>query len=262
MSGLALRLKIFTASQLCHPAIGALAGTLFHDRIPNRGCVIDVADSVVPPSAKASLFWRFYESAEIRFVRRYLPPDADVVELGASLGAVSAQIAKRLNPGRRLICVEGNAALLPLLDRNIRRNSRGAAHHVVNGAVDYSTAQELVPFRIDEQLIFSRLAGAADPADCPLVPRVTLASLLAEHGVGEYTLVSDIEGAEAGIIEADAGALANCRLVIAELHDCRFLGRRFKIEDLVGAMQHRGFRVVDRHGAVCVLAPVAHRGGT
>ena len=44
-------------------------------------------------------------------------------------------------------------------------------------------------------------------------------------GVGDFILVSDIEGAEAGMFDRDADALTRCRRMIVELHESTYGAR-------------------------------------
>lgn len=248
------RAKVLVAAALCRPPIGRLIAKRFENRIPNRGCVIEVDDAGVAASTAASLFFGFYESAEIRMVQRYLPRNVDVVELGASLGAVSAQIARRLAPGWRLVCVEANAALLPLLRRNVHANAPHAALTVVHGALDYSSSDATAAFVVAAENVFSRLAEPGEEARAVHVPRVTLSALLEHHRIADYVLVSDVEGAEAGLLERDKTALRRCRMIVAELHATSFARRRVGVEDLVRDVEALGFTVVARHGPVGVFA--------
>ena len=103
--------KMVLAEVLCHPAIGRLLAAFFHDRIRSAGFQFDTSSPRIAASSKAALFWRLYESAEIRYVNRWLSPDLDVVELGSSIGVVSSHIRRRLKPDRRLICVECDGEL-------------------------------------------------------------------------------------------------------------------------------------------------------
>lgn len=77
------------------------------------------------PALVASIFWGLYESAEIRFVRRYLDPDLDCLELGSGIGLVSRVIAVSLRPGRRLVCVEPREDLLACARENVDRLAKG-----------------------------------------------------------------------------------------------------------------------------------------
>jgi hypothetical protein len=84
-SGQFLLIKKIVVLFLCHSSMGKLIGLIWNNRIPHRGSRIEVpADG--DPRVNAMLYWGIYESAEIRFVRRYLGNELDVIELGSSLG--------------------------------------------------------------------------------------------------------------------------------------------------------------------------------
>ena len=252
---LATKAKVRVARQLCRPLVGRLVGAATGERVRCRGAVIDTASALVLPEVKASLYWGLYESAEIRFVQRHLPSDLDVVELGASIGVVSAHVARRLDPGRRLVCVEPNPGLHGVIERNVALNAPAVALRVVHGAVAYGGPS--VRFAVAKRNIDSRIAGSGEGVE---VPAVRLGELLRREGLGDFALVSDIEGGEAALLAEDGAALARCRLVIAELHATEHRGRAVGVDDLVAALAGLGFTIVDRHGPV-VVARRAGAGG-
>jgi FkbM family methyltransferase len=244
---------------LCCPQWGRLIGYAFRDRIPSSGVWIDTDSPLVSPEIKASLFWGFYESAEVRFVRRYLPRDLDVVELGASIGVVSSQIARRLDSHRRMICVEAHEALLPIIARNIRRNAPHIRADVQHGAVAYLD-QATIPFRVALRNVDSRIVEHPSASDAP-VPVVRLHQLVGAAGILDYALVCDIEGCEAGLLFEDAEALARCRFLIAELHEVEFRGERVTVRKMLERLEALGFTLVEQRGPV--VAAVKHcPGGT
>jgi FkbM family methyltransferase len=208
------------AEFLCRPVVGRWVSRVCRGRIPSlrfRGWRGATDAPGVRPGTVASIFWGIYESAEIRFVRRYLRPDLNVVELGASLGVVSAEVSMRQERGRR-ICVEANPALVPLLRRNVAANSRRGGEIVLNRAVDYSGRGTIRFVRGETSAggrtaAVSRLLTGAEKWD--EVEAVTLSQLLDEFDVGPYALVSDVEGSEAGFISYDAAALAPCRQLMS-----------------------------------------------
>ncbi len=239
------RAKVQLARQLCRPFVGRLVGSLAKDLIPSRGTIIDTSSPYVLPEVKARLFWRLYESSEIRFIQRYLPANLDVIELGSSLGAVSAQIARRLAPGRRLICVEANPGLRGLASRNVHLNVPQAVVNALEAAIAYGT--ETVRFEIGRTSTDSRVGSAGVE-----VPAIRLGQVLEHTGIGEYALVSDIEGAEAGIIVNDAAALGRCRFIVAELHATVNDGTVLSVDELLARLLSLGFILVARHGPVIV----------
>lgn len=251
MTALAQRLKLSVAKTLCHPSLGAIVAWALGNRIPSGHCVIDTGDLAISQSTKASIFFGFYEGAEIRFVERYLPASADVVDLGASAGVVSAHIARLLKPGRTLVCVEPNAALINCVERNVHGNGPGVVLELIHGAIDCEAVGRTTSFKTAEVPTCSRLAQRGECGES--VPRVRLADLLRTRNLNAPVLVCDIEGAEAGLLEEEAMALKEFQMIIIELHATEFRGRHVSVEDMVSAVVKLGFRLVDRRGPVCVF---------
>src|SRR5687768_4025361 len=99
---------------LCNNITGNLLHFFFPKNIPDirwKGFAFNINDSGMLKQHVASIFWGFYESAEIRFIEKYVDGKMDVIELGASSGIVSAHIVRKLNPSAKMICVEGNSNL-------------------------------------------------------------------------------------------------------------------------------------------------------
>src|SRR5690349_24825010 len=69
----------------------------------------------------AAVFWGFYESAEIRLIKKYFDGHSSVIEFGSSVGVVSAHVASAMKPGHRMICVEANPSLVSSIEKNIAR---------------------------------------------------------------------------------------------------------------------------------------------
>jgi FkbM family methyltransferase len=233
---------------LCNPLLGTLIGLITRNLIRHGACIIDTSNHRIEASTKARLFFGFYEDYELAFVRKYLPEDLDVVELGSSLGIMSSHIAQRILPQRTLVCVEANPYLIPILHSNIRRNATNSNIRLLNVAVDYSGEAE-VPLTINSNTAWSKVgfAGGRLTAEYVMVKAVTLTSILTSTSISKYALVCDIEGAEAGIVFADRTALEGCQHMIVELHDTEFQGRPVTVERLRMAVERNlGFTLVDR----------------
>ena len=191
-------------------------------------------------------------------MRRYLRPDLDVIELGGSIGAVTCEIARRQSPGLKIVSVEANPSLISLLRKNLAANVTGHSVTIVHRAVDYRSDRTSVTFIRRATSMDGVIDGAIHgihandaPGDVVQVPTCTLSALLEEHRIDEYSLISDIEGAEVGIIRRDAEALKRCRQIVIELHDT---SKTESIETLREALVgDHGFRLVDRNGPVCVF---------
>lgn len=248
--------KRFIARAICNPVIGRLISNLFQDLIPSHGSVIHTRNQAILPNVKAALFWGLYESAEVRFVRDYLRKDLDVVELGSSLGVVTSQILLKLEPDRRVVCVEANPHLLETLRKNIAENGRGRETSVVHGAIaDVPKSGKSVNLSLGENNTVSRVSDGAGSNDTVLVPGFTLSSILQKEGIeGDFALVSDIEGGEAGFIESDCDALGSCRQLIIELHETHWHGEVVTVDRLRFVLEQvHGFRLRTNRGPVCVF---------
>lgn len=247
-------LKAALGRMMTHPLVGHALGSWFSDSIPSRGLRIDTRSDVTS-AVKAMLFWGLYESAEIRFVQRFLRPGIDVVELGSSLGVVSCHIARKIAQEARLLCVEANPRLGGIIVNNLAVNAPSVKAKVINAAIDYSSAESgTVRLNVGNTNLTSSVASGQNGCETLAIESTTLSRLLCEQGVEEYSLVADIEGAEIGILLHDRGALRRCRQIIAELHVSSSDGRTYSVEDLVRILTEEcGYVLVARRGPVCVF---------
>lgn len=247
--------KVAVAHAMCSPWVGRLVASTFGDAIPSRGLVVDTADAAVSESVKAMLLFRLYESSEQRFLRRYLRRDLDVVELGSSLGVISSQIARRLRPGRRLVGVEANPRMVALARRNVARNAPGSGATIVHAAVSYAAGDQATFYAHRDSLASSLTPTVNSSVTAVAVPATTLGALLREQRiVGDFALVSDIEGGEWDMLQHDAEALHRCQQLIIELHEVNSDGKTVTVDAMMTKLQEQhGFRLVDRHGPVGVF---------
>jgi FkbM family methyltransferase len=215
----------------CLLATGGLVSWWTGNRFKKYGVWIDVSSHVVHPQTRAALFWGLYESSERRAVRKFLPVGVPVVELGASIGFITTQIADQLR-GERQVALEANPEILPVLNSNISLNGN---HHVtvVSGAIHYG-ATEHCRMYLAERTDGSRVMGD-DTAQGRMeeVRALTLKQLLTEQGIEDFALVADIEGAEYEVITREGeDTQSRCHLAIMELHEVRRDGRTWTREDL------------------------------
>jgi FkbM family methyltransferase len=202
----------------------------------------------VPDRIRAAVFWHLYERAEIQLIKRYLPRDLDVIELGSSFGVTAAHALARLDPDRKLVAVEANETLLPAL-RQVLADPRAEVCH---GAVAYG-AGDVVEFYVHPtNHLWSRM-NARPGAQAVAVQSITLGQLVGDHDLGEYSLIADIEGAEAGLLEHDAEALLGCRCMIIELHSTEHQGRHVDRGSMLEQVLGLGFRKVDEQRRTVVF---------
>jgi FkbM family methyltransferase len=240
-------------AQLTRPTVGRLAAVAFRDRIPHSGVRFDTSDPAIPDRVKAALALNLYERAELRFLHAYLRPDLDVVEVGGSMGVMATNIAQLQAPGHRLVTVEANPRLVPVLERHaIGLAPPGRSVEVLHAAIDYGGG-DTVGLAFGDTSTNARVGAEAGLGTVD-VPALTLTELLDERGLDGYVLIADIEGAEAGLLEHDRAALDRCAQAIIELHDTELEGRPIGWHELGERfVADTGMRLVDQHGPVVVL---------
>ncbi len=224
---------------LCSPPVGESLCSLFHGAIPHRGHRILVDRQFVTPTTVARIYFGSYEQAEISLVACFLPPNYDVIELGASLGVNSCNIASRLDSGRRLICVEADPRLAELATQTITLNGYAEKATVVNAAVDYSGAPRVLLHRGDDSLS-ANIVGCDEVLDDTVeVDAITLHEILDDRQIDDYSLVTDIEGAELALLLNEEAALERCRAIIIEIEAWDYCGETYsqnRIRNLILAL--------------------------
>lgn len=184
-----------------------------------------------------------YEKHETLFVRQHLAGSERAIELGSSLGVTGSHLLSVMAPGGRLLAVEANPALVPLARRALAGHADGRAFEVRHAAVG-----DTDPVLIE---ITGRSWGSHVSTTGVPVRGTTLAAL-AEEVDGPFDLVSDIEGGEATFIFG--AGLENCRRLVIELHAAERDGRAVSVEDMAGALERQGFRILDRRANTFAMA--------
>ncbi len=231
--------KDAVAGMLCSELVGGSLRRFFHDEIPHRGHRILVDPRRVSARTVAFIYFGLYERAEVDLVARFLPDSYDVVELGASLGVNSCNIASKLRSGRRLVCVEADPELARLAARTLALNGYGDRATVVSAAVDYGGAPRIALYRGDDTLSATTLGtGGIGGIE---VDAVTLREILDDHALGDYSLVADIEGAELAVLLNEEAALKRCRAIIIEIEPCLYRGEKYSHRQIRDVILAHGF---------------------
>jgi len=160
-----------------------------------------------------------YEAEEIRMIQTFVPKDRPVIELGGSLGVVSAIIGNHLDADTPHLVVEANPHLQDICHANATSPAKSQALELVECAVSYGS--ETVVFEVAENPHASglSLAGNAGHGTPVEVKAVTLAALHDRLGAPEgYSLICDIEGGEADMMAHDPAVVAKAGTVVMELH--------------------------------------------
>jgi len=215
-----------------------------------HGIPVSIPDAVTF-SVKKHVMRGTYEEPERRLVERHLDPALPVVELGGSLGILSAYVNRRLSPGIPLTIVEGNGALIETCRQNAVSTRPEGPVHVVHAAIAYG--MDNVSFSMSSNTLGNRIKAQAGEGTV-LVPARPLSSLIDERARGGYTLIMDIEGGEFDVMEQDPAALAGCHLAIIEIHPDYFRARGRSETDFLKLAEEAGLKPIDRIGQSIAFA--------
>jgi FkbM family methyltransferase len=241
-------IKRMVRSALVNPVVGMLVAAAFRNAIPHRGSRIATDDPAISPADKAALFFGLYERSEIDQVCAYLLPDVDVIELGASIGANTVEIAKRIDGSVRLFAVEPHPRNVATLNRTLALNGCRDRVLIVPAAIDYSGRQQASFTTSSVSNLRGRIGHPPiENAAVVQVAVVTLSGLLSQQNITRYQLVCDIEGAEVGILSYDADALRACVQILIEIDGGYDGDRWFSVADVAERIEACGFARVHQH---------------
>jgi FkbM family methyltransferase len=241
------KLKQNVARLLQSSPVASLVGHMSRGRIRNHDLTFDTRDPAITKKVASQLFWRLYEGAEIRLVRKHLRGSGVVIDLGASLGFTGSHALSRMTANGHYIAVEPNPNLTLSLVKTLKSQAQGQRVDVLCAAIS-SEGETSVPLSISAENVGSRVQESGQ-----LVAATTLSAIVERFAVDKFTMISDIEGAESSFIFEDP-ALEKCQRMVIELHRTEHNGSFMEIEDLVDAILKRGFALMEQDGPVFAFA--------
>ena len=222
------------------------------DLVPDTPSPMEVPSRWVEPHKRARIHWGLYEKDESALVAKHLDPAIDTLELGCGIGVVSSHICRKLTPDARYFGLEGNPELVEVATKNIGRFpsnvNRKVEHAVVVGSFEPGRKRKF--FVTPGNFHVSSISEGSEKSIEVVVPELSLSELIKRNDVGDFQLVSDVEGAELEIIRDDPDSLARCQRMIIELHHCEDGSKKVSISDLAEMIQQLGFKQVVVQGDV------------
>lgn len=226
---------------LINKYVGSVIKKLFKF-INYHGILINIKDAQVSPKIAAALLFGAYESAEIRFVKKYLNPDLPILELGSSLGIVGSIASRITNQG--VLGIEANANLFPFSEQLIMSNKINN-YKIINYAL--FNKSEVLKFRIESDNTIGHITQSNNDGFID-VQGLSYEDILNHNKINtEYILISDVEGAEIFLIYENV-LTKLCKLIFIELHNFNFNDRLFTVEDMKIKLEEQGYSVKARHG--------------
>ncbi len=179
-----------------------------------HGVKLSVPDAMLNEKLTTKLASGGYEAHEALAASKRVRAGNRVLELGSGLGYI-ASICAGLTDPEKVVTVEANPDMLPVIRGNLDRNGFGAVTLIHGAVTDLEDAGDVIEFEIRKSFWAGRLAVMdSDPATVVQVPLLTLRSLLRAHR--PHVVIMDIEGAEAHLF--DAPWPAHVKTVLMELH--------------------------------------------
>lgn len=172
-------------------------------------CVQEDESDLISRSLRMHGEWAY---TEVQLLAPLLHPSDVVWDVGAYLGTFGLGLSQLAHPAR-LMAVEANLAVIPLLRRNLETNAP-CPFGVVHGAVAARAGRvHLVAAPSAENLGATRFEPADETAEDGYVDSLTLQALRAQHG--DYDVLKlDIEGMELDALLGDLEYLRNRKPVI------------------------------------------------
>jgi FkbM family methyltransferase len=191
-----------------------------------------------------------YEPDLLGFVRQYLNPGRDAIDIGANVGLFSVLLSHSLAPSSRLFAAEPSDAAHERLLRNIARNDcrnvipyRGALGraaavatlHVVPGKEEYASLQPL------------RHVHACNlEQDRVEVTVSTLDDQVAALGLDPGFIKMDVEGAEFEVLRGAEQTLRKFHpVILSELDDRLLAAFGTRASEVVAFLESCGYTVCD-----------------
>jgi FkbM family methyltransferase len=210
------------------------------------GLVFSVDNPLIHVRMKSTLADGSYERGERTLIERFLPRELPVVELGGAIGVVSCFTNRRLLLPERHVVVEANPDLIPTLA--INRDLNACAFSVRHAALGYDSDD------VDFYSGASFLGGSIAPVSerSIRVPAVTLKAVLDESGYSKASVIADIEGAEASLVEREWDVLrSRVEWLIFEFHPS-ILGAN-RTERIFARLRSIGFEERARYDCVAAF---------
>ncbi|CAN5682529.1 FkbM family methyltransferase [soil metagenome] len=179
-----------------------------------RGVRLDISSPKIAPAIKYGIRRGWYEIDELESIVSLVDDGDTILEVGAGCGFVSAYLARQF-PASRIITVEADPELMPIIERNHQLN--GVHVEVVNEVLGTGAGE--ATFHVQEEYWTSKLAGHDDSPATGARSIVVRQSDFIErlHLWQPRALIIDIEGGELNLLTRELPPFVTT--VVLECHE-------------------------------------------
>lgn len=211
----------------------------FQGDYKTEGMVFHIPKHLTTRIHRARFYYDSHEKEERLLVKKHLPANAIVLELGACLGVVSGLINRTLDDPKAHVAVEANPQLIPVLQEN--RDLNKCEFAIESGMVSKTSDGS---FYITDCIVVS---GPVQESERKItVPVFSIEDLVERHNLRFDTLFMDIQGGECALLEEHTEILRQFNLIILELHP-HLMGQE-ATEASRQSMRNAGLSCVDTMG--------------
>ena len=206
------------------------------------GCLFSLDSDAIATKIKSSFLFGEYEKPEREAIRRFLDPNLPVVEFGGSVGVVACITNRRLADPRHHIVVEANPALIPILKKN--RDLNQCQFEILPCMVGYGSEQGTFYASTTNFLTSTSISSDfSESANLTSVKTTNLLSVLEQNQFPRCTLICDIEGGEADLLDHESAVLSDrVSMLMMEVHD-QLLGKE-RAAQVLDQIHQIGFETV------------------
>ena len=202
----------------------------------------DLRDSI----SQEVCFTGRYEPQETALARAILGPGMSFVDVGANWGYFTLLAAHLVGRGGRVISLEPDPRLFPILIDNLTRNQLDQANAVYLAAADTRGVLSLAGYSENGGNFGVSRVIAKQPSEdrCFQVPSNSLDSVLDEQRIDSVDLMKlDIEGSEAMAVKGMSNCLATKRIkhLLLELHPQQLLDQGFSADAVIETLLAAGY---------------------
>jgi FkbM family methyltransferase len=180
-----------------------------------------------------------FEKEEQFLVRKYIPADGTVLEMGARYGTVSCAISEILQDKSKHVAVEPDASVIEALTKN--RNSNNAGFRIYNGVVSrygYDIHQNTSNQKYAEYGTYTQRS------DDSTLNHMSLDELESEFKMKFDCVVADCEGFFYDFVKENGERLKNMRVLIYEQDGIPWNEMIEKYNELDEIFKSYGFKLI------------------
>jgi FkbM family methyltransferase len=197
------------------------------------------------------LLWGSFETAELRFVEKFLQPGMCVLDIGAHHGLYTLLASRRVGSGGKVIAFEPSPRERRLLIQNLRLNSCSNVRLESCALGNEHARSDLYLVQGREDGCNSlRPPATTAPTQTVLVDVISLDDYLLNAGVKKVDFVKlDVEGAEREVLRGAPYLFGTSRpVILAEVQDIRTHPWGYPAREIVQLLDRAGydwFRILD-----------------